>query len=106
MATVFLKFTRCDPHRLPRQRQKSHLTVLCRIIGPLRRRNEERAAQFVEEKVLFFHENALAHTSALSTAKMVELGYGMLLHVMYLSDLARTTFIVYKIKKVTCQAEI
>jgi len=41
MATVFLGFTRCDLHRLPGEGQNGHRAVLCRIIGPIRRRIAE-----------------------------------------------------------------
>jgi len=70
MATVFLGFTRCDLHRLPGEGQNGHRAVLCRIIGPIRRRIAENTAPIV-----FHHDNAPAHISALAKAKLVELGY-------------------------------
>jgi len=74
----FLGFTRCDLHRLPGEGQNGHRAVLCRIIGPIRRRIAENTAPFGEEKVLFHHDNAPAHTSAATEA--------------YFSDLEKTYF--------------
>jgi len=34
----FLGLTRCGLHRLPGERQNGHRAVLCRMIGPIRRR--------------------------------------------------------------------
>jgi len=42
----------------------------------------------VKNKVLFHHDNAPAHTSALAKAKLVELGYELLPHPPYSPDLA------------------
>jgi len=67
----FLGFTRCDLHRLPGEGQNGHRAVLCRIIGPIRRRIAENTAK---KKVFFQYDNARAHTSALAKAKLVELG--------------------------------
>jgi len=44
--TFFLGFTRCDLHRLPEEGQNGHRAVLCRIIGPLRRRIAENTVPF------------------------------------------------------------
>jgi len=41
-----------------------------------------------KKKVLFHHDNAPAHTSALAKAKMVDLGYELLPHPPCSSDLA------------------
>jgi len=66
----FFGFTRCDLHRLPGEEQKGHRDVLCQIIGPI----------LAKKKVLFHHDNAPVHTSALAKAKLVELGYELLPH--------------------------
>jgi len=71
----FLGVTRCDLHRLPGEGQKGHRAVLCQIIGPIRRRIAENKAP----KKVFHHDNAPVHPSALAKAKMVELGYDLLL---------------------------
>jgi len=46
----FLGYTRCDLHRLPGKGQNGHRAVICRIIGPIRRRIAENTAPFCEEK--------------------------------------------------------
>ena len=46
----FLGFTRCDLHRLPGEGQNCHRALLCRIIGPIRRRIAEKTALFGEGK--------------------------------------------------------
>jgi len=45
-----------------------------------------------KKKVLFHHDNAPAHTSALAKAKLVELGYELLPHPPYSPDLAPCDF--------------
>jgi len=59
---------------------------------PIRRRIAENTAPFGEEKALFHHSNAPAHTSALGKAKLVELGYKLLPHPPYSPDLAPCDF--------------
>ena len=46
----FLGSTRCDLHRLPGEGQNGHRALLCRIIGPNRRRIAQKMAPFGEEK--------------------------------------------------------
>jgi len=62
-------------------------SVLCRI------------APFGKKKVLFHHDNAPAHTSALAKAKWVELGYELLPHPPYSPDLAPCDFFFSKLEK-------
>jgi len=84
----FLGFTRCDLHRLPREDRNGHRAVLCRIIGPIRRRIAENTAPFGEEKVLFHHDNA--------PAILVELiSYELLPHPPYSPDLAPCDFFLF-----------
>jgi len=45
--------------------------------------------------MLFHHDNALAHTSALSKAKLVELGYELLPHPPNTPDLAPCDFFLF-----------
>jgi len=48
-----------------------------------------------KNKVLFHLDNAPAHTSALAKAKLVELGYELLPHPPYSSDLAPSDFFLF-----------
>ncbi|XP_044753550.1 histone-lysine N-methyltransferase SETMAR-like [Coccinella septempunctata] len=47
------------------------------------------------KKLLFHHDNAPAHSSAVATEKLVELGYELLPHPPYLPDLVPCDFISY-----------
>jgi len=83
----FLGFTRCDLHRLPGEGQNGHRAVLCRVIGPIRRRIAENTAL-----LLFHHDNA----PALAKAKLVEWGYELLPHPPYSPDLAPCDFFCFQ----------
>jgi len=48
-----------------------------------------------KKKVLFHHDNAPAHTSALAKAKLVELGYKLLPHLPYSPDFAPCDFFLF-----------
>jgi len=48
-----------------------------------------------KKKVLFHHDNAPAHTSALAQGKLVELGYELLPHPPYSPDLAPCDFFLF-----------
>jgi len=53
-----------------------------------------------KKKVLFHHNDAPAHTSALAKAKLVELGYELLPHPPYFPDLAPCDlFLIPNLKK-------
>jgi len=53
-----------------------------------------------KKKVLLQHDNAPAYTSALAKAKLVELGYELLLHPPYSPDLAPCDFfLIQNLKK-------
>lgn len=91
----FLGFARCDSNRLSGQGQNVHRAQLRWIIGPSRRRIEQKTAPFGEEKVLFHHDNAPAHTSAVARAKIVELGYELLPHQPYSPDLAPCDYFLF-----------
>ena len=45
--------------------------------------------------MLFYHDNAPAHTSAVVTAKLVELGYELLPHPPYSPDVAPCDFFLF-----------
>ena len=49
----------------------------------------------VKKKVLFHHDNAPAHSSAIATAKLVELRYELLPHPPYSPDLAPCDFFLF-----------
>ena len=48
-----------------------------------------------KKKVLFHHDNAPAHSSAIATAKLVELRYELLPHPPYSADLAPYDFFLF-----------
>ncbi len=48
-----------------------------------------------KKKVLFHHDNAPAHASAVAMAKFVELGYELLPHPPYTPDLAPCDFFLF-----------
>jgi len=48
-----------------------------------------------KKKVLFHHDNAPAHISALAKAKLVELGYELLPHPPYSPDVAPCDFFLF-----------
>jgi len=48
-----------------------------------------------KKKVLFHHDNAPAHSSAIATAKLVELRYELLSHPPYSLDLAPCDFFLF-----------
>ena len=78
---------------------------LCRIIASIRRRIAEKTALFSEEKLLFRHDNAPAHTSAVATAKLVELGYEPLPRPPYSPDLASCDLFLFSNLKKSLSGE-
>jgi len=75
--------------------QNGQRAVLCRIIGPIRRRIAKKRPHLAKKKVLFHHDNAPAHTSALAKSKLVELGYELLPYPPYSPDLAPCDFFLF-----------
>ena len=65
--------------------------LLDRFDTVLRRKRPHLA----RKKVLFHHDNAPAHSSALATAKLVELRYELLPHPPYSPDLAPSDFFLF-----------
>lgn len=49
----------------------------------------------MKKKVLFHHDNVPAHTCAVATAKLVELGYEVVPHSAYSPDLAPSDFFLF-----------
>ena len=62
---------------------------------PIQRRIAEKRPHLAKKKVLFHHDNAPAHTSAVATAKLVELSYELLPHPPYSPDLAPCDFFLF-----------
>lgn len=56
---------------------------------------KEKRPHLSKKKVLFHHDNAPAHSSAISTAKLVELRYELLPHPPYSPDLAPSDFFLF-----------
>ena len=48
----------------------------------------KKRLHLAKKKMLFHHNNATAHTSAVATVKLIELGYELLTHPPYSPDLA------------------
>jgi Transposase. len=68
---------------------------------------QKKQPHLAKKKVLFHHDNTPAHTSAVATAKLVELHYELLHHAPYSPDLVPCNFFfVSKLEKVTRQTEI
>lgn len=55
----------------------------------------KKRPHLAKKKVLFHHDNAPAHSSAVATAKLVELRYEMLPHPPYSPDLAPCDFFLF-----------
>ena len=56
---------------------------------------KKKRPHLAKKKVLFHHDNAPAHTSAVATAKLVELRYELLPHPPYSPDLAPCDFFLF-----------
>lgn len=65
------------------------------VIGPLTTPNCKKRPHLVKKKVLLHHDNAPAHTCAVATAKLVELGYEVVPHPAYSPDLAPSDFFLF-----------
>ena len=57
--------------------------------------NFKKTAQLTKKKMLFHHDNTPAHTSAVATAKLVELCYELLPHPPYFPDLSPCDFFLF-----------
>lgn len=58
----FQGFTRCDLHPLPGKGQNGRWAILHRIIAPIRRWIALKRPYLAHKKVLYHHDNPLAHT--------------------------------------------
>jgi len=59
-----------------------------KLLGRFSAELQKIRPHLAKKKVLFHHDNAPAHTSALANAKLFELGYELLPHPSYSPDLA------------------
>jgi len=73
------------------------VTVLyyAELLGRFDAELQKIRTHLAKKKVLFHHDNAPAHTSALAKAKLVELGYELLPHPHYSPDLAQCDFFLF-----------
>ncbi|XP_014488084.1 PREDICTED: uncharacterized protein LOC106751635 [Dinoponera quadriceps] len=56
---------------------------------------KKKLHHLVKKKVLFHHDDAPAHSSAIATAKLVELRYKLLTHPPYFPDLTSSDFFLF-----------
>ncbi|KAJ8720407.1 hypothetical protein PYW07_012450 [Mythimna separata] len=84
----FLEKARSDLHRLPEEGQYNNRALLCRKIGSIRRRIAEKTASLGDEKCVVSQWQHTGSHSSFATAKLVELGYELLLHPSYSLGLA------------------
>ena len=78
-----------------------------KLFGRFNAEFQKKRPHLAKKKVLFHQDNALAHTSAMVTTKLVELHNILLPHPPYSPDLAPyDLFFVSKPEKVTHQVEI
>ena len=56
---------------------------------------KEKRPHLAKKKVLFHHDNAPAHTSAIATAKLFDLRYEIFSHPPYSSDLAPSDYFLF-----------
>lgn len=65
------------------------------LLGRFNADLKKKRPHLAKKKVLFHHDNAPAHTSAVATAKLVELHYELLPHPPYSPDLAPCDFFLF-----------
>uniref|UniRef100_A0A131YT73 Transposase n=1 Tax=Rhipicephalus appendiculatus TaxID=34631 RepID=A0A131YT73_RHIAP len=65
------------------------------LLGRFDAELRKKRPHLVKKKVLFHHENAPAHTCAVATAKLVELGYEVVPHPAYSPYLAPSDFFLF-----------
>lgn len=65
------------------------------LLDQLNNEIKEKRPHLARKKVLFHHDNAPAHSSAIATAKLVELRYELLPHPPYSPDLAPSDFFLF-----------
>jgi len=65
------------------------------LLGRFAAELQKTRPHLANKKVLFHHDNAPPHTSALAKAKLVELTYELLPHPPYSPDLAQCDFFLF-----------
>lgn len=65
------------------------------LLDQLNEKLKEKRPHLARKKVLFHHDNAPAHSSAIATAKLVELRFEILPHAPYSPDLAPFDFFLF-----------
>ena len=65
------------------------------LLGRFDAELQKKRPHLAQKKVLFHHDNTPAHTSAVATAKLIELGYELLPHPPYSPDLAPCEFFLF-----------
>jgi hypothetical protein len=67
-----------------------------KLLGRFDAEFQKKPPHLAKKKVLFYHDNALAHISAATMAKLVELLYELLPHLLYSPDLAPCDFFCFQ----------
>ena len=65
------------------------------LLGRIDVELQKKRPYLAKKKVLFHHDNAQAHNSAVATAKLVELSYELLPHPPYSPDLTPCDFFLF-----------
>ena len=65
------------------------------LLGRFEAKLMKQRPHLAKKKVLFHHDNTPAHSSAIATAKLVELRYELLPHPPYSPDLAPCDFFLF-----------
>ncbi|CAK9816389.1 Mariner Mos1 transposase [Anthophora quadrimaculata] len=65
------------------------------LLDLLNNKIKEKRPHLMKKKVLFHHDNAPAHTSAIVAKKLLELGYQILPHPPYSPDLAPSDYYLF-----------
>lgn len=76
----FLRFTRCDLYGQPGRGKEVTKMYYAKLLCQSHAERQEERAHFGKEKCSFYHDNAVTHVLAFFRAKLVELGYELLLH--------------------------
>ena len=82
-------------HQLFGKRKINQQWLLLCIIGSINRRNYNKMASFVKEKMHFLQDNAPAHKSIKIMGKVNELPFKLLPHPPYSPDLALSDFYLF-----------
>lgn len=70
------------------------------LLDQLNKEIKTKRPHLAKKKILFHHDNAPAHSSAIATAKLVELRYEVLPHPPYSPDLAPSDYYLFPNMKI------